>query len=346
MNRLRFAGPFAFVAAVPLLYRLSPSGPYFVPPALLFALLVASVIPDRAATAGKTSIDRLLPTLYVPFHLIILFWALQEATRAAADTNGFLSLAISVGVCGGVFGVLAAHELIHSRVEWHGALGTLMLTGIGYRHFRIAHIYGHHRSAATERDPSTARLGESFYRFFIRTLPAQAAFAWRFEQHRLHSRGLSGVHSRVLHDIVIMMLLYGVLAALAGWKAAAFLALQSFAAVVVLELFNYVAHYGLRRSANEPMAEHHSWNSPGAANLLIFNMGRHGAHHRAPSASYATLRSAKHGPELPCGYAGAILLALIPPLWRKTMHPRLEPVGARPPKSGYGGRAIPAAASS
>lgn len=344
MGRLRFAGPFVFLLAIPALYRLSESGPYFVPSALLLTLLATSFIPERASASEQTPIDRLLPILYVPFHLVILTWACYEA--ASSGIYGFFSLSISVGVCSGVFGVLAAHELIHSRVEWHGALGTSMLTAISYRHFRIAHIHGHHRFAATDRDPSTARPGESFYRFFPRTLIGQAAFAWHFERHRLHTRALSRVHNRVLHDIAIMITLYALLTALAGWRAAAFLAVESFAAVVVLEAFNYVAHYGLRRRAEEPMGERHSWNSPGASNMLIFNMGRHGDHHRRSSASYVTLAPVKHGPELPGGYAGAILLALVPPLWRKIMHPRLGPQGAPVAESRYGARAIPASAAS
>ena len=62
-----------------------------------------------------------------------------------------------------------------------------MLTGMSYRHFRIAHIHGHHRWAGTEQDSATARLGEGFYHFLLRTVAGQFAEAWRFERQR---RGL------------------------------------------------------------------------------------------------------------------------------------------------------------
>ena len=52
-------------------------------------------------------------------------------------------------------------------------------------------------------------------------------------------------------------------------------------------------------------------------NLLIFNMGRHSYHHRKPAAPYESLEYIYHAPELPAGYAGSILLALVPPLWRQ-----------------------------
>ena len=91
------------------------------------------------------------------------------------------------------------------------------------------------------------------------------------------------------------------------------------------------------------MRDHHSWNSTGMANLLLFNMGRHGEHHRTPASGYRTLKRFESGPELPGGYAGAILLALVPPLWRKVMHPRLNALGAQARESRYGAGVAPAA---
>jgi len=100
---------------------------------------------------------------------------------------------------------------------------------------------------------------------------------------------------------------------------------QSALAITVLELFNYIAHYGLRRRTDyahkpEPLTDSHSWNSSNVlVNLLIFNMGRHSYHHRKPAAPYESLEYIYHAPELPAGYAGSILLALVPPLWRQVM---------------------------
>ena len=96
-----------------------------------------------------------------------------------------------------------------------------------------------------------------------------------------------------------------------------------------LELFNYIAHYGLQRqrtgAGHEPFGEGHSWNSSNAlANALIFNMGRHSWHHARPAASYESLKCVAAAPELPAGYAGSILMALIPPLWRRIMDPAVQ----------------------
>jgi alkane 1-monooxygenase len=109
-----------------------------------------------------------------------------------------------------------------------------------------------------------------------------------------------------------------------------FLAAESAVAIAVLEMFNYVAHYGLIRERDaggrlEPFAPHHSWNSSNVlANPIIFNMGRHSDHHTRPSVPYQTLRYIAEAPELPAGYAGSILLALVPPLWRRVMDPKIQ----------------------
>lgn len=342
MNAFRFAGPFVFLAAVPISYGWLNSAPYIIPAALFLLLLFASYLPEPELT--ESDMSRLLPLLYIPLQLIAIGWAIREVCGDRTNIAAFTGLAIAVGVCTGVFGVLAAHEMVHSRVRWQHWFGAAMLTGMSYRHFRISHIYGHHRYAATEHDCSTARLGESFYAFFARTLWGQFTQAWRFDACRLRNARLPFLHNRVNQDVTVMLLIYALLWRGVGWRAAAFLACESVVAMLVLELFNYVAHYGLVRQANESMAEHHSWNCSGAANLLIFNMGRHSHHHRAPALPYNGLRKAPHAPELPAGYAGAILLALIPPLWRAVIHPRLDNLAAGGCESVYADGSRPAAA--
>ena len=117
-------------------------------------------------------------------------------------------------------------------------------------------------------------------------------------------------------------------AALLGARALVFFIVQAAIAMLLLELFNYVAHYGLTRrrladGSDEPLADRHSWNvSRTASNFALFNMGRHTDHHRANSRPYQTLRPVAGAPELPAGYAEAMLLALVPPLWRRVMDPR------------------------
>ncbi|HWD27522.1 MAG TPA: alkane 1-monooxygenase [Rhizomicrobium sp.] len=322
MSALRFTSPFVFAASIPALYYLiGPAAPFLTVVALLIALIGAELIARREqGPEPQGPLFRALPNLYVPMQLAVIAWAVVVVRHS--DALGFAALALPVGVTTGVFGVLAAHELVHGHNRAERLLGLLMLTGMSYRHFRVAHIFGHHRYAATARDPASARLGEGFYAFLPRTVFAQFADAWSFETQRTHGRLLA---NRIARDVAVLLTLYLAIAIVLGARSAVFFAVQSAIGIVVLELFNYIAHYGLARRPREPFTAAHSWNSSNAlANALIFNMGRHSWHHARPAASFESLRYVATAPELPAGYAGSILLALVPPLWRRVMDPAVQ----------------------
>ncbi|MGH6871325.1 MAG: alkane 1-monooxygenase [Rhizomicrobium sp.] len=315
-----YLGPFIVLGTVPAFCAVFGGAGSLLTVALLLLFLIGfeALSPHGPAPLPRGAMYRLLPVIYVPLQLLAILWAIDAASRATE--LGFVSLMLAIGVTTGVFGMLCAHELVHSRSRFGRALGAAMLTGMCYRHFRVAHIHGHHRHAGTRRDSATARLGESFYAFLVRTVPGQFREAWRHERMRAARRGLFA--NRMLADAVLMTGMGGFIAALWGWRGIVFFAGQSAVGVIVLELFNYVAHYGLARGPGESFAMHHSWNSSNVlANTLIFNMGRHSDHHRRPAAAYHELRHERDAPELPAGYAGSILLALIPPLWRRVMDP-------------------------
>jgi alkane 1-monooxygenase len=327
---LLYGGPFLLLASIPAFYdALGPLGPLLTIGLLLAALIGAEFISPRGDVirgASNQGRYRILFYLYVPLQLACIVWAMAMSTQTSA--LGVLSLILSVGIATGVFGMLAAHELIHSRSRTERVMGGVMLSGMMYRHFRIAHVYFHHRYAATERDSATARLGEGFYAFLVRTVSGQFREAWQFERARPGAQAF--LANRAVNDLAVTILLCVIVFAVWGPLGVVVFLAQSVVAVTVLELFNYIAHYGLRRRADftgrlEPLGDHHSWNSSNVlANLLIFNMGRHSYHHRKPSASYQDLQFVRTAPELPAGYAGSILLALVPPLWRRVMDGEVE----------------------
>ena len=113
-----------------------------------------------------------------------------------------------------------------------------------------------------------------------------------------------------------------------SWRALAFVVAVAILAVALLEAFNYIAHYGLGRRVTadgriERLAPQHSWNSGRRMNnAALFNMGRHSDHHWHATRSYEELEALPGAAELPFGYAGALLTALIPPVWRLIMNPR------------------------
>jgi alkane 1-monooxygenase len=322
-----FGGPFLLLASIPaFFYLLGPAGPLATVGLLLAILIGAEFVAPRGGAVREippARAYRVMLYVYVPLQLASIAWGIQAAT--ASGPLGFASLVLAVGVTTGVFGMLAAHELVHSRLKDERLLGAVMLTGMAYRHFRIAHVHFHHRLAATEADSATARLGEGFYAFLLRTVPGQFREAWRFEAARCRDR--APFANRVIGDVAAIAIVVAAVFAFWGVAGAGFFLAQAAVGVVVLELFNYIAHYGLVRSdaggRAEPLVDRHSWNSSNVlVNRLIFNMGRHSWHHRKPAASYQTLQYLSAAPELPAGYAGSILLALVPPLWRRVMDAR------------------------
>ena len=328
---LRYSGPLFFLAGVPGLYYIAgPGWPLAAVIALAVILTVLETRPPRLASPSPPHPDtsRLLPLLYVPFQIGVIIWALGIAPNLKLWT--FVDLVLSVGIISGVFGMLCAHELVHSRHRFDRLAGLAMLLAMSYPQFRIAHIVGHHRWAGTERDSATAKLGQGFYAFLARTLLDQWQVSLKFERRRCASQALSALRNRSLRDIAAIALVYEAIVVTSGMRGALFFLLESTVAIFVLELFNYIAHYGLVRGIRadgrmQPLSDMCSWNSSnGLANLLLFNMGRHSDHHRRPTASYQLLTAVPKTPELPFGYAGSILLALVPPLWRAVMDPRIS----------------------
>ncbi len=336
LGPIRYCGPFVFAAAIPaLFYGVGPFWPILSIVALLVVLLGAELISVRSdpTTHSATFVTFwLLPYFYIPVQLALIVWATAHAAQLTLPS--FLSLSLSVGVTTGVFGVLAAHELVHGNDRTGHLFATALLTAMSYRHFRIAHVDGHHQFAATEDDPATARQGEGFYRFLLRSLHGQYRDAWRIERSRLAAQKLRAWRNRLAADAGVTGIAFLAVFYFASWRGAAFFAVQSAVAIIVLELFNYIAHYGLLRSSDEkgrqPFGAVHSWNSSNVlANALIFNMGRHTHHHARPFAPYQSLRHEVAAPELPLGYAGSILLALVPPLWQRIMDPAVQSLHTR-----------------
>jgi alkane 1-monooxygenase len=126
--------------------------------------------------------------------------------------------------------------------------------------------------------------------------------------------------------------LWGVMIAVFGWQVLPFLLVQAVVGLSLLEVVNYMEHYGMRRRRTGPdgtgryerVLPSHSWNSNNiATNVLLYHLQRHSDHHANPTRRYQTLRDYEESPVLPTGYAGMILLAMVPPLWRRVMDPRV-----------------------
>jgi alkane 1-monooxygenase len=224
-----------------------------------------------------------------------------------------------------------AHELGHKRASSERWLSRVALAQTGYGHFFIEHNRGHHVRVATPEDPASARLGESFYAFWPRTVSGSLRSAWELEKARLArmDRGPWTIRNDALSAWAMTLALYGALALVFGPVVLPYLAIQAVIGFSLLEVVNYLEHYGLLRGRREDgryerTAPEHSWNSNNvASNVLLYHLQRHSDHHANPLRRYQALRHFDEAPQLPTGYAGMIVAAALPPVWRRVMDHRV-----------------------
>lgn len=239
-----------------------------------------------------------------------------------------------MGVISGTIGIVYSHELFHQKNRLERLLGDLLLATVLYSHFRTEHLLVHHLWVGTPRDAVTARYNEGFHRFFWRVLFECPQSAWKAEALMLERAGRSRWHrsNPFWRYAVLQLAMLALAFALGGWAGVGLFALQAFFAVWQLELTNYVEHYGLTREyKGEGRYEHvlprHSWNADHtASNWLLINLQRHSDHHYKPERRFPLLQtySAEEAPQLPFGYPIMCAVALVPPLWRRRMNPRVQ----------------------
>ena len=259
--------------------------------------------------------------------LIFACWLWAGDTLSTVDALG---LALTVGMVSGI-AINTAHELGHKRASLERWLSKIALAQSGYGHFFIEHNRGHHVRVATPEDPASARLGESFWEFLPRTVIGSLRSAWRLEAARLDRVGARRLSLRndIINAWLMTVVLYTGLVIAFGVGVLPFLLIQAVLGFGLLEVVNYLEHYGLLRQKRddgryERTRPEHSWNSNNvASNVLLYHLQRHSDHHANPTRRYQALRHVDEAPQLPTGYAGMILLAVVPPLWRRVMDRRL-----------------------
>jgi alkane 1-monooxygenase len=243
-------------------------------------------------------------------------------------------LFFGVGVITGTVGINYSHELMHQKNKMERRMADILLAMVLYSHFRSEHLLVHHRYVATPRDPVSARMGESFYRFYPRVLRQSFWSAWGAEKAMLDRRDLPVTDFKnpfwMYYALQIGFLILALI--LGGWTGVALFLIQAGVAIWQLELVNYIEHYGLTRKhlgdgKYEHVKPHHSWNAAHkASNWLLINLQRHSDHHYKPDRRFPVLQtySAAEAPQLPYGYPIMTMAAMLPPLWRRVMNPRVR----------------------
>jgi alkane 1-monooxygenase len=268
--------------------------------------------------------------LFLPLQLVSLVWACSMWAGGELSVVEELGLALTVAMVAGI-AINTAHELGHKRKSLERWLSKIALAQTGYGHFFIEHNRGHHVRVATPEDPASSRLGESLWAFFPRTVSGSLKSAWELEKVRLGRVGapVLSLKNDVLNAWLMTVVLLGTLTAVFGLEVLPWLLVQAVVGFSLLEVVNYLEHYGLLRQKREDgryerCAPRHSWNSNNvSSNVFLYHLQRHSDHHANPMRRYQALRHFDEAPELPSGYATMMLLAYFPPLWRRVMDKRV-----------------------
>ncbi len=336
-----FVLPLVFVRKVPMVHFAHPR---WVLVAILYAYALPPILdliggnnrvnhyPDRQSWTTTALEYIFLPRVLFAKVLVLKVLMLSIVATGRFDVIDCLGIAYLTGQSVSSYGIFVAHELLHRKSKLDKAFAEIMMVTVMYPHFCIEHLYGHHRYAATEKDPATSRLGETVYAFLPRSIFGGMFHAWKFEVERLKRRGHHWFNYRnqMLRYAVEVFALFVIVFYIFGELGLMALVMQGVVAVLTLEVINYVQHYGLLRKEIAPgLYENtdvaHSWNSAcWFSNGYWLNLGRHSDHHYAANRSFEMLRSFENEPELPAGFPAMFLLAFVPPLWFHVMDPRVE----------------------
>ena len=276
--------PLILISASSLGLILSPS--WFVSPFIWVFVLVPII--DLLLPYLNKNDDDLNENILHNFSIIIvlpciLFLIIYGVIIVSDTTMNFITVAAlgaAVGMSGGSIGITTAHELIHRQSKFMRSLGVILLILCLYGHFRIEHVYGHHRNVATKEDPATARKGENFYFYFVRCVINSVISSWNIEKDILKKKdsNIYGFKNRMLHYFFLELLFLSLAFYFAGIHGLTFIFFHALVSIILLELVNYIQHYGLTRKKEngkyERFSDHHSWNSRHiSANWSTFNLG-------------------------------------------------------------------------
>lgn len=294
---------------------------------------------DESLKIAESYYYRFITFVWTFFQLGFLFWGAYMVAFVPLQWWELALFSFSFALVTGGIGITVAHELGHKKSKTEKLYAKILLMTVCYMHFIIEHNKGHHVHVATPKDPATGRKNENFYRFWLRSVIGSYLSAWRLERQRLSRKNIpfwSFKNNMIVYS-VLPFLFCGVLYLSANFLGAPhalwvipFFFLQSLVAFSLLEIVNYIEHYGIVRKELSPgryerVNPMHSWNSNHRlSNYFLFQLQRHSDHHANAIKRYQVLKHYNESPQLPSGYPAMILLASVPPLWFKWMNPKLK----------------------
>lgn len=332
------------VAVLPLLAVAAAQGGWWIAGPLIFSALMEpldslSGPEERNMEPSGMPTRRLVfydITLWVwvvgwPITLMFVLWQALAVGHLAAWESILVSVALGYAA---TVVLVASHELLHGSSAWQRWIAEILLCSIGCAPYATDHIFVHHPNVATPQDPASARKGESFWRYFPRSLSGNLVAGWRVASVRLSRRGqpvwhLSNPYWRYLAGTAAWYVLAWWMAG--AWGLLIFL-IVNVIALLTLRLGDYIEHYGLQRiwlprCRFERIQLHHSWNAVGRlSNWLYYNTQRHSDHHTRPARLWPLLQNHARdlAPRFPGTYSKMFGLAMTPRRWFETMDPMVD----------------------
>lgn len=306
----------------------------------LLGINTANIPKDQEASVANDYYYKFVTFLWTYFQLAFIGWGIYVIAFGIITTlYEWIGFTLSFALVTGGIGITVAHELGHKKAPIERLYSKLLLLTVCYMHFYIEHNRGHHVQVATPQDPATARKNENFFAFWVRSVFKGYIHAWHLENERLKRKGYHtlSIHNNMIWFTLLPILFCGVVtigfSLYTGqfiWQVPVFFFAQSFLAFTLLELVNYVEHYGILRKKREDgryerVTPIHSWNASHLlSNFFLFQLQRHSDHHANAIKRYQVLKHYDESPQLPAGYPTMIMIAIFPPLWFGIMNKRLE----------------------
>ena len=305
----------------------------------LVPLLELVVPPDTANMDKKVAYDEknkgfydwilyLSAPIQIGF-LIYFFFVIQNTTFGSVE---FFGRVMAMGLMCGVMGINIGHELGHRLNRREQLIGEILLLTSLDAHFLPYHNGGHHLNVATPKDSATAAKNEWLYTFWFSSHFGSYIEAWKLENNlrRRQGKAVFSLQNRMVSYSIANVLLIFAIYYFFGLPVLVAFLLAAVMGILLLETVNYIEHYGLLREKNElgkykAVRHEHSWNSDHPiGRAFLFNLSRHSDHHYNGSKKYQVLESIPKSPQMPTGYPGMMILALIQPLWFLVMNKKLE----------------------
>jgi alkane 1-monooxygenase len=206
-----------------------------------------------------------------------------------------------VGISGAFSSGVVAHELIHRRPWPYRWAGRLLLSLTWYEHFFTEHLRGHHARVGTRDDPGTARFGETFWQFVLRSWPGELQSAWRIGALHARRQGRGWWHNPVTHGLGLELAVTTGVALVGGWHGLILYVAHVVLATLMVMAVSYFEHWGLQRGSRLGPAVAWDCDAP-MTHFALLGLSRHADHHLNASRPYYELGTREGSPRLPHGY--------------------------------------------